>query len=1229
MKLYSFKSIRTRLTFWFLILTLIPLLVVLIITYFQRIDAIKNQTIDKLVAIRDLKAEQINVWLTERVADMNTLSIDSDITSVENLFDNKKNDNSDTELLLKIQNHLENFVKNYSAYSELFILNPQNGKIVISTRKYAIGEDKSTNEYFTEPMKTHKLSIKDIYYSNTLSEISMAYSIPIFDAENKNIIVGILVARVDLDNSLFRLLFDRIGLGKTGETLIVNEDILALNILRWYNNAPLNLKIKALPALNASKGQTGVIETQDYRGEEVLAAYTYIPQTKWGFVCKQDMSEVNASIDIMILNFILIFIVASIIITLIAISISKSISKSIVAMNVVAKKIRSGNFSIRNKITSQDELGLLALEFNNMAEMTESRINVQQGISQITEIMIGRTSMNDFGLSLLKELKKISGANICTFYILNEADQLFEHLVSIGANKELLESFDSSYTEGDFGNAISSKSIYYLQNIPANTIFKYKTIAGTTIPKELITIPIIVDNTVVATISLAKISSFSIDCHDIINKSWDNINTSYSNLISSERTRVFADHLSRINKQLEVKSQELEKQTSEMKKQAEELYNASRELQIQNIELESQKMQVMTANRLKSEFLSNMSHELRTPLNSIMALSSVLITDTKSKLNKDESNYLSIIERNGKRLLNLINDILDLSKIEAGKIEIIPAYISIENLIKLVTENVQSISDNKGISINLEIPKNLPRIQTDESRLHQVLINIVSNAIKFTDKGSVDIIVKNQQNNIIIEIKDTGIGISENILPHVFDEFRQADGTSSRKYEGTGLGLAIARKMIEILGGSISAESELGIGSTFSVSIPVSWHGRKSIDKPTISSNVVIKKANNTILVVDDNPEVIADISNYLDQCGYNTISATNGMEAIKLANKYKPIAITLDIVMPEMDGWEVLQQLKSNNETTNIPVIVVSVSEDRDTGFALGAISYLNKPIDKNLLISEIRKINKSPGIVMIVDDDEFDLKRMADMMKAQNISTILAVSGQECIDKIENVIPDILVLDLLMPDIDGFKVLHQVKNKPQTKDLPIIVVTAKDITQDDRMRLQGNVTSIIAKSESTPEDLFAEIKRIIDNIDHFKKPNQHKVKPGKKEAQVLNQSKQKDILILEDNPDNMITIKAILKGNYNLWEATNGEEGLKFIEIHKPDLILLDMSLPNISGQEIVSILKADDRTKSIPIIAVTAQAMIGDKEMIMGYGCDGYVSKPIDGELLLDEINSWLSN
>ncbi|NQU34915.1 MAG: response regulator [Bacteroidetes bacterium] len=1229
MRLYSFKSIRTRLTFWFLILTLIPLLVVLIITYFQRVDAIKNQTIDKLVAIRDLKAEQINVWLTERVSDMNTLSIDNDITSVKNLFDNKKNDISDTELLLKIQNHLGNYVKNYPAYNELFILNPQNGKIVISTRKYADGEDKSANEYFTEPMKTHSLSIKDIYYSNTLSEISMTYSIPIFDTENMDIIVGILVARVDLNNSLFRLLFDRVGLGKTGETLIVNEDVLALNILRWYNNAPLNLKIKALPALNASKGQTGVIITQDYRGEEVLAAYTYIPQTKWGFVCKQDMSELNAPIDIMILHFIIIFIVASLIITLTAISISKSISKSIVAMNVVAKKIRSGNFSIRNKITSQDELGLLALEFNNMADMTESRINVQQGISQITEIMIGRTSMNDFGLSLLKELKKISGANICAFYILNESDQLFEHLVSIGANKELLESFDASYTEGDFGNAISSKSIYYLQNIPANTIFKYKTIAGTTIPKELITIPILVENTVVATISLAKISSFSIDCHDIINKSWDSINTSYSNLIASERTRVFADHLSRINKQLEVKSNELEKQTSKMKLQAEELYNASRELQIQNIELESQKMQVMTANKLKSEFLSNMSHELRTPLNSIMALSSVLITDTKSKLNKDESNYLSIIERNGKRLLRLINDILDLSKIEAGKMEIIPAFISIENLIQLVTENVQSISDNKGISINLEIPQNLPRIQTDESRLHQVLINIVSNAIKFTDKGSVDIIVKNQQNNIVIEIKDTGIGISENILPHVFDEFRQADGTSSRKYEGTGLGLAIAKKMTEILGGSISAESELGVGSTFSVTIPVTWHGSQSIDKPMVSSNVLIKHTDNTILVVDDDPKVITDISNYLSQCGYNTISATNGMEAIKLATKYKPIAITLDIIMPEMDGWEVLQQLKSNTETNNIPVIVVSVSEDRDTGFALGAISYLNKPIDKNLLISEIRKINKSPGIVMIVDDDEFDLKRMADMMKAQNISTILAVSGQECLDIIENTIPDILVLDLLMPDIDGFKVLHQIKNKLETKDLPVIVVTAKDINQDDRKRLQGNVTSIIAKSDSTSEDLFTEIKRIIDNIDRFKKPNQHKFKSGIKEAQVLNQSKQKDILILEDNPDNMTTIKAILKGNYNLLEATNGEEGLKFIEIQKPDLILLDMSLPNISGQEIVSILKADDKTKSIPIIAVTAQAMIGDREMIMGYGCDGYVSKPINAVLLLSEINSWLSN
>ncbi len=1232
MKIFTFRSIKTRLIFWFLVLTLVPLFLVLLVTYYQRIDVINYQRIDKLSAIRDLKVQQLEFWLNERKSDMEVFATDSEITKIGLIINSKKSNSNNDNKLLDIHNTLEKYVQNYSAYSQIFIINPHTGIIIASSDENMIGRNKSTDDYFTIPMRTKKISIKDIYYSKSILDYTMAYSTPIVDPDNNQKITGILVARIDLANSLYRVLLDRVGLGNTGETLIVNDKTVALNALRWYDNAPLNLKINAQPARNAANGETGVLITDDYRGVEVLAAYTYIDDTRWGFVCKQDTSELYSTIVDMTQGFIFIFLFVSILITIIAFSISNNISKKIIAINNVAKKMTRGDFSVRNEISSQDELGSLANGFNNMADLTESRISIQQGISSLSETMIGRTSIEDFSMSLIKKLKELSGANIFAFFILNESEKTFDHLNSIGADLELFKNFNSVNPEGDFGNAISTKSIYFLNNIPHETHYKYKTVIGYLIPKEILIIPILVENTVVAIISIATINKFSIDFHDIINNSWDIINTSYSNLISSERTRVFADHLGRINEQIESKSQELEEQTAEMKKQAVELHNTSRELQIQNIELEKQKIQVIEANKLKSEFLSNMSHELRTPLNSIMALSSVLISDSVNKLNDDEINYLTIIERNGKNLLKLINDILDLSKIEAGKMEIVTESISISMLLNLVIENLHAIAKNKGLKINIEIPDNLPYVETDESRLHQVLINIIGNAIKFTEKGSVSIIVQLVNDIVTLNVVDTGIGIPKDVLPHIFDEFRQADGTSSRQFEGTGLGLAIAKKLIQILGGDISVNSELGRGTNFTISIPITIQQYPLLDDVEKTSLIIdeIENNNKTVLIIDDDPVIVENISIQLSEFGYKTIGTNSSKEALFLAKKHKPIAITLDIIMPDMDGWEVLQKLKEDSDTSNIPVIIISVSNEKDTGLALGAFSFVNKPINKDDLIGEINRINEHPSTVMIVDDNEAELNEMAKIIENNNITTIKAKSGNECFRLMNKIKPTILVLDLLMPDIDGFTVLYELRKKNATKDLPVIIVTAKDLSIQDKAKLEKNVNSVILKSENTPKDLFGEIKRILSNIDINKDSisNNSNTAYLTTEEHTSSNDGIPQIVIVEDNPDNMTTIRAILKNKYNLHEAFDGEQAIKIIEDKIPNLILLDLSLPKISGAQVIKILKANTLTNHIPIIIVTAQAMIGDKESILKLGCDDYVSKPIDKTDLLRKIQNQLT-
>ncbi len=1376
MKKIAFTSIRTNLTFWFLILALVPLILAMVIIYNVSSKAFEERSFDKLTAIRDLKVGQLESWIGERNGDFRTFTENTDPKLIFEAITTPDTDPSNDALEQKIRDVLYNYQKTYMVYEEIYIINTQTDLVEISTNIPNEDKNKKGENFYSEALKTTKICVGDVHYSPETGKNILTLSSAIYNhSNNSQELIGVLVANVDLSVSLYPLLLNRTGLGKTGETLIVNKNGVALNELRGYQNAPLQLKIKAEPAVYASQGKTGIIKSVDYSGVPVLAAYTYIPETDWGFVCKQDLSELNESMKIIRNSLFLLFILSVIAILSIVYLLSKSISKPIVALNVHAKKFRDGDFSARNMVSSADELGSLASEFNNMSAVIESKLKIQKSISDISDQLIKQSSLQDFGSELLRKLMKITGANMSTLYVLNEATSEYEHFTSIGANIELLKPFNAEHPQGEFGNVLSNKEIYYLNNIPDGTGFIYNTTAGDILPKEMITIPVVVDDAVVALISLVNRNQFSIESYDTIELSWAVINTTYSNLLASERTRIFADMLNRNNQELEAQSEELQEQSEELQAQTQELQQKSEELQQQNIELEAQKKQVESANQLKSEFLSNMSHELRTPLNSIMALSQVLIMQTKNILDKEQYSYLEIVRRNGKNLLSLINDILDLSKIEAGKMEIIPKPMSVGQLLEITKENLMSLAALKNIQLELTVPAGLPKIESDETKLHQVLTNIVGNAVKFTEEGSVKILVKQNAENVFISVSDTGIGISKEMLPHVFDEFRQGDGTTSRRYEGTGLGLAIAYKITKVLGGDIKVESVLGEGSVFTIRIPIGWHENIQALNSNIEFISPTSPTNgSTILVVDDDPVTVQMISTYLKEEGFNTLIAHSGKEALQLAEKHQPFAITLDVIMPEMDGWEVLQKLKSNTKTKHIPVIAISVSNERDTGFALGAVGYIQKPIDRKILISEIKKVVEVPESVLIVDDNEFERNEMAKIIESEQMNTVLAKDGKECLKILKTKIPDVLVLDLMMPGINGFEVIKSIRANDQTKDLPVIVVTAKDLSVEDKASLSGKISSMITKSEATQQELFHEIKRVIEElkaaqkskisinkthqtrilmvednpeaiiqvktvlekeqylvdvagggqealdyvahtipdgiildlmmpgIDGFevleKVRNTERTKqipvliltakdltkndlaklsanniqqlihkgdvdidgllfkvkmmlgaipktisiaetvepamPEIKQVQSTQKAKGRsdnglpDVLIVEDNPDNMVTIKAILKEKFNITEAYNGETGIALAESLLPDIILLDISLPGLSGEEVIALVKSNEKTKAIPVIAVTAQVMMGDKERFLKLGCDGYVPKPIDQEELLGEIGRLLS-
>ena len=964
------------------------------------------------------------------------------------------------------------------------------------------------------------------------------------------------------------------------------------------------------------------------------------------------------------LNFQLIFIIGFIILLASGIGylMYSGIRKPLKELTAVTEGFRNGDYDVRSRYLSTNELGLLSASFNQMAQAISLRLETDKKSTAMAEAMIIETELKAFAETVLEKFMDITGAHMGAFYLGGENDNRFSPLAAMGVNPELLEPFDASTFEGEFGKSLKTGKLSHIRDIHEKTLFRFKTFAGTAIPREIITLPVVVKGKVRGMLSLACLSSFSTAALDALTRSsLIALNTAFANLLSNDRTR-------RLSEKLRENNQELQAQQEELKAQAQELVKQSEALQTQNIELAQQRLAVEEASRLKSQFLSNMSHELRTPLNSVMALSRVLMMQAKTKLSDEEVGYLGIIERNGKNLLNLINDILDLSKIEAGRMDIRPRSFSLGLTLENILESMAPLADEKHIQLLQQIPEPLPLIESDEIRVSQILQNLMANAIKFTPSGSVTLTVKTDPEKIHVQVTDTGIGIAEQDLVHIFDEFRQVDGSSSRRHEGTGLGLTIAHKAARMLGGDISVTSTLGMGTTFILTLPLTWQGQvKSREIPIVQPSKNVKQNPKPILVVDDEPQVAKMIAGYLLDEGYHPVIATSGEHALTLAQSEPPFAIILDIIMPDMDGWEVLQGLKKHPKTRNIPVIIVSVSRDRETGFALGAISYLTKPLSRELLLSEIRKIGQPstrsvmevddneiepfefrqavetegpppmiahdgaaclgfPSVpkILMVEDNEVAIVQIRSVLTTAGYAVEVATGGREAIEYVSHTIPDGIVLDLMMPEMDGFEVLEKIRSKPATERIPVLILTAKDLTPEDFKKLSANnVQQLVQKGDVDQKGLLLKVSSMIEG-----KKDTKNLTPDTFGSHLHGQTPPPEtILIVEDNPDNMATVKAILQNRYRIIQAMDGEKGVQMATENCPDLILLDMALPKMDGISVVKHLKGNQKLCHIPVIALTARVMKGDREKILKAGCNDYISKPIDPIGFMEKITEWL--
>ncbi len=766
------------------------------------------------------------------------------------------------------------------------------------------------------------------------------------------------------------------------------------------------------------------------------------------------------------------------------------------------KQFSEGNYHTHVAYSSRNEMGQLAEAFNRMVAAIRLQMEREEKAFHFNATLFKRENLGNFTQNLLMELMELTGSQMGAVFLLNKERSEFTLFRSIGLSAKTRLRFSANIKEGEFGVPLSQGKISYLKDLPADTPFLFKTTAGNLIPKEIVTIPIIEKNHTVAMISLAGIHAYNEVARLVLHDIYPSLNARFNGVL--------------LFKKIKEQTQQLEKQNTELEIQGKELAAQSIELSRQNTELKMQKNQLDEANRLKSTFLSNMSHELRTPLNSVIALSSVLKKKLKDSIPEEEYAYIDVIERNGKQLLELINDVLDLSRIESGRVEIDASEIDINGLIREMVTLIAPQADEKKIRLTAKATENLPPLFSDRNKIRHILQNLIGNAVKFTEKGRVEVWAETEGDYLQINVKDTGIGIPEDQLPYIFDEFRQVDSSTSRKYGGTGLGLSIAKKYARMLGGTIEVKSKPGEGSVFTLLLPI-------------------------------NP-VVSGTSNLL----------------------------------PEKEKGVIQEQ-------TFGPVS------------GTGKLPQTENPVEKTILI---------------VEDSEPAIIQLKDILTEAGFHVETAAGGQEALEKIAQHVPDAMILDLMMPGVDGYEVLEAVRANAETAALPVLILTAKHLDHRDMKIMEKNhVFQMLQKGDINRKELLNIIRKMVFPEVNTASPAAKKQYPKPSGKKVKRSAEKPLILIVEDNVDNLLTMKSLLGDNFRVMEAYDGQDGVVKAKTYHPDLIFMDIAMPVMNGFRAFDAIRKEEQLKQVPIIAVTASALTADRKEILHYGFDGYIPKPID--------------
>jgi HAMP domain-containing protein/CheY-like chemotaxis protein/signal transduction histidine kinase len=961
-----------------------------------------------------------------------------------------------------------------------------------------------------------------------------------------------------------------------------------------------------------------------------------------------------------------------------------NLTNQVRAIAEVATAVTKGDLTRSIQVEASGEVADLKDNINTMIDnlrLTTDRNTEQDwlktNLARFTGMLQGQRDLASVGRMLLSELAPLVDAQQGVIYQMETEEAaglvLLSAFAADGADGHLRR---LKVGEGLVGQCAAEKRRMLIADLPPNTI-SIRSGLFQAVPRNVIVLPVLFEDRVKAVIELASLSAFTASHLAFL----EQLTSSIGILLNSIEATMQTEGLLKQSQQL---ATELQTQQKELQQTNEQLAQKAQQLAEQNVEVERKNQEIEQARRAleekakelaltskyKSEFLANMSHELRTPLNSILVLGQQLTDNPDGNLTSKQVEFARTIHGAGTDLLNLISDILDLSKIESGTVSVDAEEVFFASLLDMVARPFRHEAENRRLSFEVHTDPHLTRsLVTDSKRLQQVLKNLLSNAFKFTEQGGVNLSVSVAAGGwsddhpilcaaasvIAFQVSDTGIGIPSEKQRIIFEAFQQADAGTSRKYGGTGLGLAISRELASLLGGEIQLRSKPGQGSAFTLYLPQTYVGPSATNVATTDRRVAalprqlaavaaeleieriaddrtnLQPDDAVLLIVEDDPHYARVLCDLSHDKGFKVLVAMNGAEALALTREFHPTAISLDVFLPDMMGWTVLNHLKQDPSTRHIPIQMLTLDEDRHHGLARGAFAFVTKPTTPAGLESALNRIKEYTAPrrkrLLVVEDNPAEQFSIRELLGYDDIDVSVVDTGKEALVAVTESNFDCVVLDLRLPDMSGFDVLEKLRDTPSLNDLPVVVFTGKELSLEEDTRLHSLARSVVVKGVESPERLLDEtalfLHRVVGNL------------PVEKQKMLdrLHRSDDalvgKKVLVVDDDVRNIFALSSVLeRRGMTVLTAGTGREAITTLE-KTPEIaiVLMDIMMPEMDGYETMQVIRQNSLFRRLPIIALTAKAMKGDREKCLEAGASEYLAKPVNTEQLLSALRMWL--